>query len=67
MRSFTKLFDLTGVDDGVYTFAVLDGKDRLKADVEIKTVYVTRKEIRFSPDVRRPGVRQFEVNDELHR
>lgn len=47
LRSFNKPFDLKAADDGVYTFAIQDGKTRLKTDVEIKTIYEIKREIRF--------------------
>jgi hypothetical protein len=46
-RKFSKPFDLTGADDGVYAFVIQDGKARLKTEVQINTLYVTKKEIKF--------------------
>jgi hypothetical protein len=46
--NFSKPFDLKGADDGKYTFAVQDGKARLKTDVRIKTIHVTQREVRFA-------------------
>ena len=44
----SKLFDFNGAEDGVYTFIIQDGKTRLKKDIEISTIVLTKKEIRVA-------------------
>lgn len=46
--SFSKPFDLKGADDGVYSFAVQDGKTILKTDVKIETRTFTKREAVFA-------------------
>ena len=44
----SKLFDFNGAEDGVYTFVIQDGKTRLRKDIEITTIVLTKKEIRVA-------------------
>ncbi|MBL7697371.1 MAG: hypothetical protein JNK79_04415 [Chitinophagaceae bacterium] len=48
LAKFVKPFDMNGADDGIYTFAIQDGKALLKKDVEIKTTLIRKRETIFA-------------------